>query len=68
MYWISPSCLVPIFTFFLPFIWAPFLTYHTVLSLVQLILKWGGDLTKLGENQAIKLGKQFRQEIYPDAP
>lgn len=35
---------------------------------VQLILKWGGDLTKLGENQAIKLGKQFRQEIYPDAP
>lgn len=35
---------------------------------VQLILKWGGNLTKLGENQAIRLGQQFRQEMYPDAP
>jgi len=35
---------------------------------VQLILKWGGDLTKLGENQAIKLGQQFRHSIYPDSP
>ena len=35
---------------------------------VQLVLKWGSNLTKLGENQAIKLGKQFRQEIYPDSP
>ena len=35
---------------------------------VQLILKWGGNLTKLGENQAIRLGRQFRQEMYPDAP
>ena len=32
---------------------------------VQLILKWGGNLTKLGENQAIRLGSQFRQEMYP---
>lgn len=35
---------------------------------VQLILKWGGNLTKLGENQAIRLGQQFRQKMYPDAP
>ena len=35
---------------------------------VQLILKWGGNLTKLGENQAIRLGRQFRQSMYPDAP
>jgi inositol hexakisphosphate/diphosphoinositol-pentakisphosphate kinase len=32
---------------------------------VQLILKWGGNLTKLGENQAIRLGQQFRQKMYP---
>lgn len=37
-------------------------------SEVQLILKWGGNLTKLGEHQAIRLGQQFRQEMYPDAP
>ena len=35
---------------------------------IQLILKWGGDLTKLGENQAIQLGQQFRHSIYPDSP
>ena len=35
---------------------------------VQLILKWGGNLTKLGEQQSIKLGKRFRHEMYPDAP
>jgi inositol hexakisphosphate/diphosphoinositol-pentakisphosphate kinase len=35
---------------------------------VQLIIKWGGDLTKLGENQAIRLGERLRQELYPDAP
>ena len=35
---------------------------------VQLILKWGGDLTKLGEKQAIKLGERFRREMYPDSP
>jgi inositol-hexakisphosphate/diphosphoinositol-pentakisphosphate 1-kinase len=35
---------------------------------VQLILKWGGNLTKLGEKQSIKLGKRFRHEMYPDAP
>jgi inositol-hexakisphosphate/diphosphoinositol-pentakisphosphate 1-kinase len=35
---------------------------------VQLILKWGGNLTKLGEKQSINLGKRFRHEMYPDAP
>ena len=35
---------------------------------VQLVLKWGGNLTKLGENQAIRLGQTFRQDMYPDAP
>jgi inositol hexakisphosphate/diphosphoinositol-pentakisphosphate kinase len=35
---------------------------------VQLILKWGGNLTKLGEKQAISLGQRFRQDMYPDAP
>jgi inositol hexakisphosphate/diphosphoinositol-pentakisphosphate kinase len=35
---------------------------------VQLILKWGGNLTKLGEKQSIRLGKRFRHEMYPDAP
>jgi len=35
---------------------------------VQLILKWGGNLTKLGEKQAVVLGKRFRLEMYPDAP
>lgn len=35
---------------------------------VQLILKWGGNLTKLGENQAIHLGERLRQGLYPDAP
>jgi len=28
----------------------------------------GGDLTKLGEKQAILLGQRFRQQMYPDAP
>ena len=27
---------------------------------VQLILKWGGNLTKLGEKQAINLGRKLR--------
>jgi inositol hexakisphosphate/diphosphoinositol-pentakisphosphate kinase len=35
---------------------------------VQLILKWGGNLTKLGEKQSINLGQKFRHEIYPDSP
>lgn len=35
---------------------------------VQLILKWGGNLTKLGEKQSINLGQRFRHEMYPDAP
>ena len=41
---------------------------ETTVKQIQLILKWGGDLTKLGENQAIQLGQQFRQSIYPDSP
>ena len=35
---------------------------------IQLILKWGGNLTKLGEKQSINLGRRFRSEMYPDAP
>ena len=35
---------------------------------VQLILKWGGNLTKLGEKQAIQLGHRHRHDLYPDAP
>ena len=31
-----------------------------------LILKWGGELTKLGENQARELGNSFRSILYPD--
>ncbi|CAM9169864.1 unnamed protein product [Choristocarpus tenellus] len=32
-----------------------------------LILKWGGELTKLGEEQAMELGGSFRRTLYPDA-
>jgi len=35
---------------------------------VQLILKWGGNLTKLGEKQAISLGERFRNTMYPNTP
>jgi inositol-hexakisphosphate/diphosphoinositol-pentakisphosphate 1-kinase len=35
---------------------------------VQLVLKWGGNLTKLGEKQSIQLGRRFRHALYPDAP
>ena len=35
---------------------------------VQLILKWGGNLTKLGEKQAIRLGQKLRHEMYPNTP
>jgi inositol-hexakisphosphate/diphosphoinositol-pentakisphosphate 1-kinase len=31
-------------------------------------LKWGGNLTKLGEKQAINLGHKHRRDMYPDAP
>jgi inositol hexakisphosphate/diphosphoinositol-pentakisphosphate kinase len=37
-------------------------------SEVLLILKWGGDLTKLGEKQSINLGQQFRHAMYPNSP
>ena len=33
---------------------------------LQLIMKWGGNLTKLGERQAMTLGQRFRHEMYPD--
>lgn len=33
---------------------------------VQLILKWGGNLTKLGEKQSIHLGQRLRHNLYPD--
>mmetsp|Transcript_14099 Transcript_14099/g.19693 ORF Transcript_14099/g.19693 Transcript_14099/m.19693 type:complete len:117 (+) Transcript_14099:90-440(+) len=29
----------------------------------QVILKWGGNLTKLGERQAINLGQRLRHEV-----
>mmetsp|Transcript_22354 Transcript_22354/g.34107 ORF Transcript_22354/g.34107 Transcript_22354/m.34107 type:complete len:1540 (-) Transcript_22354:14-4633(-) len=35
---------------------------------LQLILKWGGNLTKLGEKQAIILGKKLRNKMYPNTP
>ena len=33
---------------------------------VLLILKWGGDLTPLGQQQAEDLGESFRYAMYPD--
>lgn len=33
---------------------------------IEIILKWGGDLTSLGIEQAESLGAQFRNENYPD--
>jgi len=33
---------------------------------LMLIMKWGGNLTKLGERQALTLGQRFRHEMYPD--
>ncbi len=35
---------------------------------LQLILKWGGNLTKLGEKQAINLGAKLRERMYPNTP
>jgi inositol hexakisphosphate/diphosphoinositol-pentakisphosphate kinase len=37
----------------------------TKCSELQLIVKWGGDLTKLGEKQAVRLGNRLRTELYP---
>ena len=31
-----------------------------------MIMKWGGNLTMLGQKQAITLGQKFRHEMYPD--
>ena len=38
---------------------------RTKCSELQLIVKWGGDLTKLGEKQAVRLGNRLRNELYP---
>ncbi|CAD8165624.1 unnamed protein product [Paramecium pentaurelia] len=32
---------------------------------VLLILKWGGELTQLGEEHAVRLGQVFRHDMYP---
>lgn len=37
-------------------------------SELQLILKWGGNLTKLGEKQAVRLGERLRDNMYPNTP
>ncbi len=34
-------------------------------SKLLLVLKWGGELTKLGEKQAMTLGHSFRESLYP---
>lgn len=34
---------------------------------ILLILKWGGDLTPLGEQQAVDLGTSFRSSMYPES-
>ena len=34
-------------------------------SEILLIVKWGGDLTPLGREQAESLGAEFRQQMYP---
>ncbi len=34
-------------------------------SRLLLVLKWGGELTRLGEKQAMTLGHTFRESIYP---
>jgi Histidine phosphatase superfamily (branch 2) len=33
---------------------------------VQLVFKYGGNLTRLGENQALRLGRRLRRDAYPD--
>ncbi|CAB9509992.1 hexakisphosphate and diphosphoinositol-pentakisphosphate kinase [Seminavis robusta] len=33
---------------------------------VQLVFKYGGNLTRLGENQALRLGRRVRRDAYPD--
>ena len=35
-------------------------------SEVLLVLKWGGDLTPLGREQAEMMGTEFRHQMYPD--
>ncbi|KAF4679736.1 hypothetical protein FOZ62_016468, partial [Perkinsus olseni] len=32
---------------------------------VQVVAKWGGELTSLGRNQAEQLGRRLRQELFP---
>ena len=38
---------------------------RTVATEAQLILKWGGVLTRLGRSHAEALGRSFREEMYP---
>lgn len=40
---------------------------HERATQLLLILKWGGELTKLGQRQAIELGNSFRTIMYPDS-
>lgn len=45
---------------------APAITGERAAQLL-LILKWGGELTNLGQRQAIELGNSFRTIMYPDS-
>jgi inositol hexakisphosphate/diphosphoinositol-pentakisphosphate kinase len=36
-----------------------------IVTKAVLILKWGGELTQQGENDAVELGKSFRLTKYP---
>lgn len=35
-------------------------------DVLKIAMKWGGDLTSLGEEQARELGMNFRKNVYPD--
>jgi len=35
---------------------------------VQIVLKWGGELTNAGHSQALALGEKFRTEMYAEDP
>ncbi len=42
-------------------------TGNEVCTELVLILKWGGDLTPLGRDQALQLGTSFRHRFYPES-